>query len=79
VDYYVKKGVDRQDRCGDEIAESPRNRVDDLTDTLTDSHAFKTMQDTQEIYCYHDDRGIFVKDGVSIIQVQVESIYPNIS
>ena len=42
-------------------------------------HHFKTLKYTQEIFYYDEMTGIFVNDAQSIIQMQLESINPDIS
>jgi P4 family phage/plasmid primase-like protien len=61
---------------------SIENNITDLSllvDKLENSHMFKTMKDTGEIYYYHEKYGIFVNDGVNLIESKSESINRNIS
>jgi putative DNA primase/helicase len=50
-----------------------------LIHKLESSYIFKTMEDTGEIYYYHDKYGIFVGGGKNLIESKSESIKPNIS
>jgi putative DNA primase/helicase len=55
------------------------NSIVQLTEKLMKNNVFKTMIDTSEIYYYNEKLGIFVANGESFIQMQVESMYPLIN
>lgn len=55
------------------------NSIVELTERVMENNVFKTMRDTSEIYYYNEKLGIFVDDGKSIIEMQVESMLPEIS
>jgi phage/plasmid-associated DNA primase len=56
-----------------------KERIDNLTNTLMDTHTFGTMMDTEEVYCYDEGRGILVSNGEAIIRLQVEAMCSTIS
>src|SRR4051812_14671462 len=51
---------------------------DDYTNKLISEYNIKTLTDTREIWLYDKDRGIFVKNGDTIIEKGIESDYPHI-
>jgi P4 family phage/plasmid primase-like protien len=60
-------------------SDSHDNPIVELTEKLMENNVFKTMGDTNEIYYYNEKLGIFVDDGKSIIEMQAESMLPEIS
>jgi P4 family phage/plasmid primase-like protien len=49
-----------------------------LTTKLMTEFSFKTMRDNEEIYYYHNDVGVYLGFGDSIIREYVEVLHPNI-
>jgi putative DNA primase/helicase len=52
----------------------PKPKEPSIERFLIDSHQFKTMEDTDEIYYYDENRGVYLARGETIIKTQVESI-----
>lgn len=49
-----------------------------LTNEIMKENTFKTMKDTQEIYYYDENIGVYMKGGEQIIQEEVELLYPQV-
>jgi uncharacterized protein DUF5906/D5-like protein/bifunctional DNA primase/polymerase-like protein len=62
------------------ISAGPNNEdvIINLTARLMIKFSFKTMRDNEEIYYYHNDVGVYVGFGESIIREFVEVLDPNI-
>ena len=62
------------------ISAGPNNQdiIINLTARLMTEFSFKTMRDNDEIYYYHNDIGVYLAFGDSIIKEYVEVLDPNI-
>jgi P4 family phage/plasmid primase-like protien len=49
-----------------------------LIDQIMNEYTFKTFKDTEEIYCYDSDKGVYVQGGKWRIEEQCEILYPQI-
>jgi D5 N terminal like len=50
-----------------------------LTEIIMNNYIFKTMRDTEEIYYYEKNNGLYVLDGSRLIQESCQLLYPKIS
>ena len=75
----IINGSDNAEDKSIQESDSHGNPIVQLTEKLMKNNVFKTMIDTSEIYYYNEKLGIFVADGESIIQMQVESMCPLIN
>jgi P4 family phage/plasmid primase-like protien len=51
----------------------------EITDSLLEEYTFKTMCDTEEIYYYDSERGIYAVGGENIIKARAEEMEPGLS
>jgi putative DNA primase/helicase len=49
-----------------------------LTDQIMGEHTFKTFKDTEEVYYYDSDKGVYVEGGEWLIKEQCEILHPQI-
>ena len=73
---FISKTVDEHqasdDTSSDEPSISSSSMMDDYDDMLIDEYYFKTMTDTDEIWFYDNQKGIFVPDGEPVIKARLE-------
>ena len=53
------------------------DQIADIEKELLDKYHFKTVKDTEEIYYYNSEKGIFVKNGEQIIKREYIEYFPD--
>jgi P4 family phage/plasmid primase-like protien len=64
--------------CAGPAGPNNQDIIINLTARLMTEFSFKTMRDNDEIYYYHNDTGVYLAFGDSIIKEYVEVLDPNI-
>ena len=68
-----------EDLKGKTLGEEPtsNDQIADIEKELLDKYHFKTVKDTEEIYYYNSEKGIFVKNGEQIIKQEYVEYFPD--
>ena len=54
------------------------DQIVDIEKELLDKYHFKTVKDTEEIYYYNSEKGIFVRNGEQVIKREYIEIFPRL-